>query len=49
MVLNGKLPEYGTLKYHQEMKTERDEFKNRRTSKLEQAVVALQASIFCTE
>lgn len=32
-----------------EMKNERGEFKHERTSKLEQAVVALQASVFRTE
>lgn len=48
-MLNGKLLEYGTLKFHKEMKNERGEFKNERTNKLEQAVVALQASIFFTE
>ena len=48
MVLNGKHLEYGALKLHGEMKTERAEFQNERTSKLEQAVVALQAGIFCT-
>lgn len=44
MVLDGKL-EYGTLKFHRELKNK----KGVRTSKLEQTVVLLKATVFYIE